>query len=139
MRKDVLAAVCAAKMDGVRLCKRIFNCVIARYPVIEEVIFFFFLCSVVFIFFTSFFFCTLSLSFKFPQESERDDVLINAWNWLIYPGIDTYYDALLGMNEIMREFFCKFCYIYCSIWYLISFRGAFRGTRKFLRPATNTV
>ncbi|VBB26558.1 unnamed protein product [Acanthocheilonema viteae] len=74
MRKDVLDAAGVAKMDGVRLCKQIFNCIIARYPVVEE-------------------------------ESERDDALINAWNWLIYPGSDTYYDALLGMNEIMREFF----------------------------------
>ncbi|EFO26059.1 hypothetical protein LOAG_02422 [Loa loa] len=74
VRKDVLAAACVAKMDGVRLCKQIFDSIIARYPVVEE-------------------------------ESERDDVLINAWNWLIYPGSDTYYDALLGMNEIMREFF----------------------------------
>uniref|UniRef100_A0A0R3RHK5 Nuclear pore complex protein n=1 Tax=Elaeophora elaphi TaxID=1147741 RepID=A0A0R3RHK5_9BILA len=71
VRKEVLNAACAAKMDGVRLCRQIFNCIIARYPVVEE-------------------------------ESERDDVLINAWNWLIYPGSDTYYDALLGMNEIMH-------------------------------------
>ncbi|CAG9529642.1 unnamed protein product, partial [Cercopithifilaria johnstoni] len=74
MRKDVLDAACAAKMDGVRLCKQIFNSIITRYPVVEE-------------------------------ESGRDDVLINAWNWLIYPGSDTYYDALLGINKIMREFF----------------------------------
>ncbi|KAM3729186.1 Nuclear pore complex protein [Dirofilaria immitis] len=74
IRKDVLAAAYAAKMDGVRLCKRIFNCIIAQYPVDE-------------------------------QESEKDDILINAWNWLTYPGIDTYYDVLLGMNKIMREFF----------------------------------
>uniref|UniRef100_A0A8R1TRM4 Nuclear pore complex protein n=1 Tax=Onchocerca volvulus TaxID=6282 RepID=A0A8R1TRM4_ONCVO len=74
VRKDVLAAAYAAKMDGVRLCKQIFNGVIAQYPVVEE-------------------------------ESEKDDMLINAWNWLTYSGIDTYYDALLGMNEIMREFF----------------------------------
>uniref|UniRef100_A0AAF5Q3Y8 Nuclear pore complex protein n=1 Tax=Wuchereria bancrofti TaxID=6293 RepID=A0AAF5Q3Y8_WUCBA len=74
VRKDVLAAASVAKMDGVRLCKKIFNCIITRYPVIEE-------------------------------ESKRDDVLINAWNWLIYPGNETYYDAMLGMNKIMREFF----------------------------------
>lgn len=59
MRKDVLAAVCAAKMDGVRLCKRIFNCVIARYPVIEEVIFFFFFCVLLFLYFLHHFFFAL--------------------------------------------------------------------------------
>ncbi|VIO88228.1 Uncharacterized protein BM_BM8785 [Brugia malayi] len=74
VRKDVLAAASAAKMDSVRLCKKIFNCIITRYPVIEE-------------------------------ESKTDDILINAWNWLIYPGNETYYDAMLGMNKIMREFF----------------------------------
>uniref|UniRef100_A0A915PRY1 Protein kinase domain-containing protein n=1 Tax=Setaria digitata TaxID=48799 RepID=A0A915PRY1_9BILA len=71
MRKDVLAAVFAAKMDGVHLCKQIFNRIIARYP----------------------------------QESEKDDTLINAWSWLTYPHSDTYYEALLGMNKIMRQFF----------------------------------
>ncbi|VDN03049.1 unnamed protein product [Thelazia callipaeda] len=74
VRKEVLAAACAAQMDKSSLCVRIFDYALSRCPVGED-------------------------------ESENDDILINAWTWLTYSENEMLVEALQGVVEIMRKFF----------------------------------